>query len=125
MDKQAPQIIPQNDRKSTANHTANYKSEGDMKIINNYYADDSPVEVVVNWWDLIGLAFLVCCILALGAFSVWCFYEIGVKVFALWGWVAENWKPIAVGLFVVLSFASVTVWYYLTYTNDTKDRDLL
>lgn len=121
MEDQTPQIIPQKHRKSTANYTA----KGDLNIINNYYRDDSPVEVVFDVWDLIGLAFLVLGILFLGGLAVWCLYEVGVKIYALWEWVAKNWRYIAAGFFAVTAVIGVTVWGVITYTKDTKDADLL
>ncbi len=119
MEDQTTQKAPQNDRKSTANYTA----EGDMQVINNYYPDDAVV-VTFDVWDVIGLAVLVCAILALGGMAIWMAYEVGLKIFALWGWISENWKTIAVGFFAVSVVVGATIWGYVTYTKDTND-DLL
>ena len=121
MEDQTPQITPQNDRKSTANYTA----KGNLKVVNNYYRDDSPVEVVFDIWDLIGLAFLLLGVLFLAGLAVWCLYEVGLKIIALWAWVAKNWKTVLIGFFAVSLVGGVTVWHYLTYTRDTNDTDLI
>jgi hypothetical protein len=125
MEDQTPQIQPQKHRKSTAKQTANYYSEGDLNIVNNYYADDSPIIHKIDFWDLIGLAFLLLGILFLGGLAVWCLHEVGLKIIALWAWVAKNWKTVLIGFFAVSLVGGVTVWHYLTYTKDTKDTDLL
>ncbi len=125
MEDQTPQKTPQKHRKSTAKQTANYYAEGDLNVVNNYYADDSPVIHKIDVWDLIGLAFLLLGILFLAGLAVWCLYEVGLKIIALWTWVAKNWKTVLIGFFAVSLVGGVTVWHYLTYTKDTKDTDLL
>jgi hypothetical protein len=121
MEDQTPQIIPQKRRKTTANYTA----KGDLNVVNNYYRDDSPIEVVFDIWDLVGLAFLLLGILFLGGLAIWCLYEVGVKIYALWGWIAKNWRYIAVGFFAVTTLIGVTVWGVITYTKEQPDKDLL
>ena len=125
MEDQTPQKTPQKHRKSTAKQTANYYAEGDLNVVNNYYADDSPVIHKIDVWDLIGLAFLLLGILFLAGLAVWCLYEVGLKIIALWTWVAKNWKTVLIGFFAVSLVGGVTVWHYLTYAKDTKDTDLL
>lgn len=121
MKGQTPQNTPQNDRKSTANYTA----EGDMKVVNNYYRDDSPAVVVFDFGDVLGIAFFVAGVLFLCGVIGWGLYEIGLKIVALWGWVAANWRYIAIGFVACFLFAAVTFWYVVTYTTDEPDSDLL
>lgn len=96
-----------------------------MQVVNNYYQDDSPVEVRIDIWDLLGLAFLVLGILFVGGLAVWSLYEVGLKIWALWGWVAKNWRFILTGFIAVSTVIGATAWYFVTYTKDETDKDLL
>jgi len=118
MEDQTPQKVPQIDRNSTANYTANK-----IKVVNNYYPkeESNVIYITVNYGQIL----LTISIVVLFGIMLWVACGLGVILHGFWLWLAKNWKFILAGLIPLSLVISATVYWFVTYTKDQPDKDLL
>lgn len=94
-------------------------------VHHHYYTERSGYEITITIADLIGLFVFLFCLGMVGYVFVLAVLEAGRKVLAFWAWVRENRDALLIGLACFVLMGGVTFWYFVTFTKDEEDEQLV